>query len=274
MPKPSMLRDSLSFLLIATALATGGCLGAGGGMKEYAGTGGTGSGSGGSGATSTYTPPRCDQTCQDYLVASGLDDTIWFLWNQKLAGHPSGTQDTSGSCPLGGTAHITGTDSVSSNGITTATMTFALAGCAHSASWYDLVFTGSVTMDGSFDGSTNYAAVTFDAPGLTTSGALEYFDNPSVTETCDVAFAQQGIGDGGSLDGRVCGRSFSSATALGAGAGGGSSTGGASGSTGGGTGSCRCFCPDGSDCTGATQANPCGVDSSGIPNVCGCPVGC
>lgn len=38
-----------------------------------------------------------------------------------------------------------------------------------------------------------------------------------------------------------------------------------------GGGNCNCYCPDGSDCTGGKS---CGVDEYGIPNVCGCPVGC
>ncbi len=51
---------------------------------------------------------------------------------------------------------------------------------------------------------------------------------------------------------------------------------GAGGSGGsGGTGSdCSCFCPNGSDCTNATEPNPCGVDADGIPDACGCPVDC
>ena len=36
---------------------------------------------------------------------------------------------------------------------------------------------------------------------------------------------------------------------------------------------CRCFCPDGSDCSPGTN-HSCGVDELGIPNVCGCPVSC
>ncbi len=42
-------------------------------------------------------------------------------------------------------------------------------------------------------------------------------------------------------------------------------------SDGGGGGNCTCYCPDNAVCT--THAD-CGVDSYGIPNVCGCPVGC
>lgn len=40
-----------------------------------------------------------------------------------------------------------------------------------------------------------------------------------------------------------------------------------------GSGNCRCYCQDGRDCTGQPN-NFCGVDSNGIPNVCGCPVNC
>src|SRR5260221_6584748 len=103
------------------------------GAKSGAGasssSGGATSSSGGAGQT--YVPPTCDQGCQDYLVSWALNDTIWFLWNQKLAGRPVGAQDIMGACPLGGTVHITGMDSVA-NGTTTSDIQFELTGCENS----------------------------------------------------------------------------------------------------------------------------------------------
>jgi hypothetical protein len=275
---------SLITLTAAGELSTTGCSSSadGSGYGAASGEGGrTGSGgSGGSGGT--YTPPTCGQTCQDYLVAHGVNNTVWFLWNQLVAGRPSGSKDTTGTCPLGGSVHLTGTTGVSDNGINTADVTFAFQGCSNSDEVYSLTFTGEVAMEGSFRSGSDFMAMTFISPSLDASGTLDFYDDPEISETCEVTFAQSGTGETGTLVGRVCGRQFNSETALNPASGGGGSgagtagSGGTSGAGASGTGgtNCRCYCPDDTECTNATEPNPCGIDADGIPEVCGCPVGC
>ncbi len=231
-----------------------------------------------SGGASTYVAPECDQGCQDFLVGFALDDTLWFLWNQKLAGHPVGVQDIMGACPLGGTAHITGIDGAS-NGTTTTDIQFALDACENSNEQYHLTFTGTVSMEGSFDSDT-FTAETFSAPGLDVRGDLKWRDKPTIDQSCDVIVNQRGAGDSAKLTGTVCGRDFDENSLVPAGSGtatGGTGTGsGGSSATAGTSGvDCACFCPDGSNCTGkGNTSNPCGVDTDGIPNACACPVDC
>ena len=226
------------------------------------------------GGSSTYVPPKCDQGCQDFLVGFALDDTLWFLWNQKLAGHPVGVQDIMGACPLGGTAHITGMDGAA-NGTTTTDIQFALEACENSNEQYHLTFSGTVSMEGSFDSDT-FTAETFSAPGLAVSGDLKWRDKPTLDQSCDVIVNQRGSGDSAKLTGTVCGRDFDENSLLPAGTGTGTGTGGTgnggSSATAGTSGvDCSCFCPDNSSCTGKSNtSNPCG----GIPNACACPVGC
>lgn len=232
------------------------------------------SSSGGSG--STYVPPKCEQGCQDYLVAWSLDATLWFIWNQKVAGHPSGPQDITGACPLGGTVHITGSDSATADGTTTTDIQFVLDGCEYSQKVFDLTFTGTVSMEGSFNGNTGFGAEVFTASGLQAKGVIHYIDDPAIDDSCDLTMAQDGSGDGSSLVGKICGRAFDE-SALGAnnqGGGAGSGSGGSTSSSAGSGNNCACFCPDGRDCTGAKMPNPCGLDADGIPEACGCPVGC
>jgi hypothetical protein len=268
MPSGLALNGALLAFVAAAALAMGGCLSATNGKNAY-GAGGSGFSTGGTGGN-TYMPPTCGQTCQDFLVSYGVNDTIWFAWGQNLTGKPTGAQDSYANCPLGGTVHITGTTSVS-NGIDSADLTFDFSDCANSNTDYSLTFNGAVTMQGSFEATTQFAALTFSSAALTTSGGIKYLDNPQIGEACDLGCAQQGTGDAWQLSGQLCGRTFDSRTALDTG----TSTGsGGTTSTGGSSSACSCFCPDGSDCTGATQPNPCGVDSNGIPEACGCPVGC
>jgi hypothetical protein len=270
--KHSLVRGSLLVALGAVLSSTSGCV-----NTDYSGSGGA------SGSSGEYTPPTCGQACQDFAVAYGLNDTLWFLWNQLVAGRPSGVEDTTGVCPLGGTVHITGTTGVSDTGISTANLVFDLADCANSDTLYDFSYTGEVTMVGSFQTATDFAAMTYGSVSLEAAGTVSYLDEPAVSESCGTNFAQEGSGDAWRLAGRMCGRPFDSDTALdpyaqgsgGSGGSGGSSAGTSGRSGAGGTGNdCRCFCPDNSDCTNATEPNPCGLDADGIPEACGCPVGC
>jgi hypothetical protein len=266
-----------SVMILSTSLAAG-CSIFDSPTTEGAGaTNGTGASNGYAGS-SMYQPPTCDQGCQDYLVAYALNDTLWFAWNQKLAGKPVGMQDTTASCALGGSVHITGFDEVLASGATSTDMLFSFADCANANQTYDLTFSGEVSMEGSLDPNVDFAALTFSVPQLEVRGALDWLDDPEIDQSCPVNFSQQGTGDSFALAGRVCGRTFDEDSLARAGSsngnGGSSNASGGSSSTSGSGNACTCFCPDGSDCTGAPGPNPCGVDADGIPEACGCPVGC
>ena len=97
--------------LFSTAMASWGSGCSSNTSSEDEGTGGS-VGTGGSGNPR----PTCGQTCQDYLVGLAVNDTVWFLWNQNIAGRPVGNIDVSASCPLGGSAHITGMTSITTSG--------------------------------------------------------------------------------------------------------------------------------------------------------------
>jgi hypothetical protein len=266
-------------LFVSLAALTGSCSSKDSGSTAAGASSSYGASSSSGGTGHAYVPPTCDQGCQDYLVGWALDDTIWFLWNQKLAGHPVGVQDITGACPLGGSVHVTGMDSVA-DGTTTTDVQFQLTACENSNRQYDLTFSGNVSMQGSFNGATNFTAEVFSAPGLDVSGALHWLDDPAIKQACDVTVSQKGGGMSSALNGRVCGRNFDEGSLAIGGSGGSSGQGGSgqggssSSSAGTASNNCACFCPDGSDCTGAKTPNPCGVDANGIPNACGCPVGC
>lgn len=155
----------------------------------------------------------CDQACQDAIVAYAIDDTIWLLNNEDLAGIPVGNQDKTAACPLGGTVHITGTTGASSStAIETLSLTFDLQACAHSNTTYSLAFTGKLSATGTF--STDHTgpnAVTFASSSLTITGKVQ----PSgvaavaVSETCPVSLTdayRQVAGETGWLNGEICGR--------------------------------------------------------------------
>lgn len=154
----------------------------------------------------------CGQTCQDNEVGYALDDTIWLLWNENFAGQPTGTQNKTASCPLGGTAQITGTTGVASNGIDTVQLTLVLQDCGNSNTGYSLTFTGTVTWGGSFNGSVGNT-ITFKSTSLVVSGKITLYDDPTIAETCAVSltdsYNKNSTSQSSWLNGLVCGRTVS-----------------------------------------------------------------
>jgi hypothetical protein len=165
-----------------------------------------------------YTPPptpTCGQRCQDYLVGLGLDSTIWLLYNENVAGTPSGNTDRTGRGPLGGSVHITGTTSVAADKTTTLHLVFNMTSVANSSSDYSLTFSGTVAMDGTFQtGANKFTAITWSTSSIAIAGSLQFLDNPAIDETCDLSETQQDSSNTSTLDGRLCGRDFNSDTAL------------------------------------------------------------
>ena len=163
----------------------------------------------------SYTPPKCGKQCQDYLTGLALTDTVWLVYNENIAGHPAGNSDVVARCPLGGSVHITGTTSVASDKTTTAHLKFDMTNCSNSSSLYSLTFTGAVSMDGTFrSGADKFTAVTWSTDSIVVKGALKFYDNPDIAETCELSETQQDSSSTQALNGRVCGREFSSSTAL------------------------------------------------------------
>jgi hypothetical protein len=169
----------------------------------------SGASGGGQGTPAVQQTPICGQACQDDTAGYALDDTMWLLWNENIAGQPSGAQNMTVQCPLGGTAALTGTTAVASNGISTVHLTLGLQGCENSNATYTLAFGGSLTWDGTF-GSGYANAVTFKSTALDVSGTIREYDMPAVMESCPVAltdtFDKSANNQTGWLNGAICGR--------------------------------------------------------------------
>jgi hypothetical protein len=153
-------------------------------------------------------PTTCEQSCQDRGMAVGVNNTIWFLYNQNIAGTPSGAVNkTNIQCPLGGTASITGSASAASNGISTVTLTYTLAACGNSGPTYSITLTGDVKMAGSFKSSES-TTVTMSSDTLTIDGTVKSAQQPKVIQSCPVTVSQQVSGSSNTLKGTMCGREF------------------------------------------------------------------
>lgn len=163
----------------------------------------------------TPTPTTtCGTSCGDIGTTQALYRTVWFLWNNNIAGTATGSKDITASCPLGGTAHITGTTAAdSSTGINTAHVTYTFSACGNSGTFYDVTLNGSLSQDGTFISSPYFEAMTYSAGGLSFNGtardARESLAQRKVAGVCDVSFSVQyyATSSTGTYAGALCGRS-------------------------------------------------------------------
>jgi len=140
----------------------------------------------------------------DARVVYGVLDTEIFLYDQLLVGQPSGNQDISGDCPLGGTVHVVGTTAQAESA--SVDLVFSLTDCANVGAGYDLALTGDLSMSGSFS-SSGYKALATASDALTVTGTADAID---VDDTCVLAVTDQGsAGEASHVAGEWCGRSVS-----------------------------------------------------------------
>lgn len=116
-------------------------------------------------------------------VAWGLMTGLVDIYNQNLAGTPTGAIDKTAPGPFGGTVHITGTTSYDQgNGIQTVHLQYDMIGCRISSTSsssdlnVDLTLNGVISEDGSWSStytSLSYGCDALDVDGVSTRGTRE-----------------------------------------------------------------------------------------------------
>ena len=124
-------------------------------------------------------------------VAWGLMTGLSDIYNQNLAGTPSGAVDITANGPFGGTVHITGNTSYSeSNGIQTVHLLYDMSGCRISSTYsssdlnVDLTLNGVISEDGSWSPtyvSVAYASDSLHVNGTSTRGTKDRTVNETTT---------------------------------------------------------------------------------------------
>lgn len=108
-------------------------------------------------------------------TSAALVDCYVAIYNQNIAGYPEGAVDKTVSGPLGGSVHITGSTTASSNSTTT-DLLFTLTNVPyvyHTGDWtVTLTLTGDVTYNGSF--STAYKSINHQSANLGVNGTIAY----------------------------------------------------------------------------------------------------
>ncbi|MFC1611347.1 hypothetical protein ACFL6C_10330 [Myxococcota bacterium] len=171
---------------------------------------------------------NCRSDCVTEYPQSVVDeDVVWTviatigdIFNQNIAGRPSGAQDVNANCPLSGSAHIVGTVTVSTDtGITATGLTYDLTDCGNTKTCADdkctinLTLTGSLTEAGSWNNTTGFLSRSMQSDSLTMSGTAsrDIFLDATIDQTC--AFSGSVTRDAGSTSGstvgQICDRSTS-----------------------------------------------------------------
>lgn len=125
-------------------------------------------------------------------IASTIIKTYTDIYNQNLAGKPTGTQNITATAPLGGNVSITGSNSYDkTHDITTTDLTFALTNVVGSSTvssedgkttcTTQITLTGATTYKGSF--STTYTSVSHQSQNLHVAGTVTY---AGTTRTIDI----------------------------------------------------------------------------------------
>jgi hypothetical protein len=116
-------------------------------------------------------------------VAWGIMTGLVDIYNQNIAGTPTGVIDVTAAGPFGGTVHITGTTSYDQgNGIETVHLQYDMSDCRVSSTSsssnlnVDLTLNGVISEDGSWSStytSLSYGSDALDVNGVSTRGAKE-----------------------------------------------------------------------------------------------------
>jgi hypothetical protein len=155
--------------------------------------------------------PPCVQACLDGVALTALRDELKLVYNLTLQGKSVGKQDATTSCPLGGSAHVSGTaTSDASVGATMVNLTYDFTQCAYSQTDSDPTQTYSVTVTGTMTEvgvlsaeSSSTTALTIKSTSVTLDGTV--YSPPSQYDEKDCALD---LGQSGNeLSGTFCGRS-------------------------------------------------------------------
>ncbi|HEX4447765.1 MAG TPA: hypothetical protein VH044_13545 [Polyangiaceae bacterium] len=161
--------------------------------------------------SSSSSPTTCDASCKDGGGVRALRDAMKLVYNLTLQGGPTGAQDATTPCPLGGTAHVTGTaSSVPDQGTTMVQLTYDFVACDYAETDSDPTHTFSLTLTGTITETGNIASepssttsLTFASDAMTLGGTVFAPTVDYRVDACVIALSQ----DGDNVSGKVCGRS-------------------------------------------------------------------
>jgi hypothetical protein len=158
-------------------------------------------------------PPPCGKACQDATAVLAVRNAIKLMYNVTLEGKPVGMQDKMALCPLGGSAHVTGTATSNANqGTTSVELTYAFESCTYSATDTDpsqtfaLTLTGSIVESGVLSAQpSTTTALQFLSASVTIQGTVYTPPIDYRADRCALDLGQNGNDVSGTLCGQMAG---------------------------------------------------------------------
>ena len=124
-------------------------------------------------------------------VSRSITSCITDIYNQNLAGKPSGTQNISAEGPLGGTVIITGSNSVSDDGLNSLDFSYELQSVKYIyvSQYYttEITITGTITEKGSFKNDDNFKSISYKSTNIRITGSISYTENNKMTREIDLS---------------------------------------------------------------------------------------
>lgn len=124
-------------------------------------------------------------------VSRSITSCISDIYNQNLAGKPSGPQNMTALGPLGGTIIISGSNTVSNDGLNALDFSYELQNVKYIyvSQYYttEITLTGTLTEKGSFKNEDYFRSVSYKSSNMHINGSIYYTKNNKMTRDINLS---------------------------------------------------------------------------------------
>lgn len=124
-------------------------------------------------------------------ISRSIVNCISDIYNQNIAGKPSGSQNMTVSGPLGGNVTITGSNTVDDNKTNSLDFLYTLESVKYIyvSQYYTttLTLTGAISETGSFNNNENYLSINYKSENLKVVGLIHYTKNEKIARDINLS---------------------------------------------------------------------------------------
>ena len=146
-------------------------------------------------------------------ISRSITSCITDIYNQNLAGKPSGTQNITTEGPLGGTVIITGSNSVTDDGLNSLDFSYELQNVKYIyvSQYYttEITINGTITEKGSFNNDDKVKSLSYKSSNIQIVGSIYYTENEKIKREINLSGTISINHGWSSTDAIICGNSIS-----------------------------------------------------------------
>lgn len=124
-------------------------------------------------------------------VSRSITSCISDIYNQNLAGNPTGSVNITAEGPLGGTVILSGSGSLSDNGLMVLDFSYELQNVKYIyvSQYYttEITLTGTLTEKGSFKNEDYFKSVSYKSSNMHINGSIYYTQNNKMTRDINLS---------------------------------------------------------------------------------------